>query len=268
MRSGKALLRPYFIVNTAEKLLGPLNCDGLVVKSDPIPAYFLRRLRHPLNKAGSKSRFHTEAVAKGSKKRSTTMKRNMNSLKRAFTPTMTLAVALAILIFIPTQATAHASIDTDACTVALGQHLLNVAAYQSGTLGAKHCGQLPKTGQVSLFIDFDDRDLRRLPIAVDLYEGHPSPGEMALVSLPAQMYPQGSIAIERTFDAPGEYTAVIVLSEHGGTIKNSFSFTVGNSVAGLNGEAPIWIFFAMIAAAGAALYRVVTTRSPAPARPA
>lgn len=98
VRSGKALLRPYFIVNTAEKLLGPLNCDGLVVKSDPIPACFLRRLRHPLNKAGSKSRFHTEAVAKGSKKRSTTMKRNMNSLKRAFTPTMTLAVALAIAI--------------------------------------------------------------------------------------------------------------------------------------------------------------------------
>ncbi|MFH0341354.1 MAG: hypothetical protein ACHBNF_04320 [Chromatiales bacterium] len=196
------------------------------------------------------------------------MKRNMNSLKRVFTATMTLAVALAILIFIPTQATAHTSVDTDACTVALGEHLLNVAAYQSGTFGAKYCGQLPKTGQVSLFIDFDDRDLRRLPIAVDLYDGHPSPREMALVSLPAQMYPQGSIVIDRTFDVPGEYTAVIALSEHGGTRKNSFSFTVGNSAAGLIGETPVSIFFVMIAAAGAALYRVVTTRSPVPARPA
>lgn len=187
------------------------------------------------------------------------MKRNSNSLKRVFT-----MGAVATLILIPTQATAHggASVDTDACTVAVGHHQLNVATYQSGTFGTKYGRQLPKTGQVSLFIDFDDRHqhLRRLPIAVDVYEG-PSPRERALVSLPAQMYPQGSIAIEHTFDAPGEYTAVIALSEQGGTLKNSFSFTVGNSATGLNGAAPVSMFLLLVITAGAAVHRVVATKS-------
>lgn len=194
------------------------------------------------------------------------MNRNGKSLTRVVTRTMTSAVAFAILTFMPTQATAHVSVDTGACTVALGQHLVNVAAYQSGTFGTKYCGRLPKTGRVSLFIDFDDRDLRRLPIAVDLYKGHPSPRQTALMSLPARMYPQGSIAIESTFEAPGEYTAVMRLSEQGGSVKNSFSFTVGKGTAGLNGRAPVSVLFLMIAVAGAVLYRAVT-RGPVPARP-
>lgn len=194
------------------------------------------------------------------------MKRNMKTLKRVFIPTGALTLALATLIFIPAQATAHGErVELDACTVAVGHHQLNVASYQSGTFGTNYCQHLPKTGPVSLFIDLDDRHLRSLPIAIEIYESHASPQSRALVSLPARTYPQGSIVIEHPINAPGKYVAVIALSEDGGTFKSSFPFTVGSSAAGFSGEPPVSVFLLLVIAAGVALYRIVAPRIPTPA---
>jgi hypothetical protein len=102
-----------------------------------------------------------------------------------------------------------------------------------------------------------------ISIAVEIYEGRRSPRSRALVSLPARTYPHGSIAIEHSINAPGEYATVIALSEDGGIFKSIFPFTVGSSAAGLSGEPPVSVFVLLVVGAGAALYRVVATRSQA-----
>jgi len=80
----------------------------------------------------------------------------------------------------------------------------------------RYCRELPNTGTTFLGIDFIDRDVRQLPIALKVVEesGDTGDSERVLKALPAKRYPHGVAEMRVDFDRPGHYALVVEFGDH------------------------------------------------------
>lgn len=114
------------------------------------------------------------------------------------------------------------------CLITTDFYIVHFTAFQppSGGTGdarqrreefRRYCRELPQTGVTYFGIDFMDRDVRHLPIALRVVEerGEGEAGEVmrTLKEIPPRPYPQGVAALKVDFDRPGHYALVVQFGE-------------------------------------------------------
>lgn len=107
------------------------------------------------------------------------------------------------------------------CMITTDFYIVHLTAYQEPKAGSKKrhtfkpfCQELPEAGSSFLAIDFLDRDLRQLPVGMEVFElkDNPEGGEMidgaSIAISPAQIYKNGVAQIQANFPEPGHYVLV------------------------------------------------------------
>lgn len=100
----------------------------------------------------------------------------------------------------------------DECLISTDLHIVHFSAFQPAAEGSKaenfqrYCQELPRVGTAYLSVDFVDRDVRHLPIALKVVEEDAQGAALRTLSeLPAKIYPQGVASVQVTFDRIGRY---------------------------------------------------------------
>lgn len=183
------------------------------------------------------------------------------------TLTISIILTLCAVSLLPTKAAAHggASVEATGCEVSAGAYQLQFSSYQSGGFGQKYCERVPEPGQTSLFIDFDNRQLRTVPITVEVIEGsHHGDGVNTVLSVPAKVYAQGSIELDHAFKQPGEYVVIARFADGAERFEARFPFTVGGGTAAARFVAdsgPLLMLLVLLVAVAGGLYHFSTHRS-------
>ena len=105
-------------------------------------------------------------------------------------------------------------------------------------------------------MDFLDRGVRRLPVAVRVVEeSHEDPSEVApasrmLVDVPAKIYPTGIIEVEAALNKPGRYAVLLTVDKKDQTGKGQVRIPLQVALDTL----PPLLFIGLAAAVAAALY--------------
>ncbi len=107
------------------------------------------------------------------------------------------------------------------CMITTDFYIVHLSAYQvpKKTTKKRHtfkpfCQELPEHGASFLAIDFIDRDLRQMPIGMQVVElkDNPEGGDMidgkTIAQTPAQIYKTGVVQIEADFPKPGHYALI------------------------------------------------------------
>ncbi len=83
-----------------------------------------------------------------------------------------------------------------------------------------YCQELPEDGLTYLAIDFIDRDLRQMPVEMQVVEALPDPeaeGEMkdgaTIAHEPVKQYSTGVAQIQANFPKPGQYTLIVSVGD-------------------------------------------------------
>ncbi len=148
-------------------------------------------------------------------------------------------------------------INTNAYSVHFSAYLQSSADDMLSTdMFLPYCQEIPSTGKAHFTMDFLDRGVRRLPVAVRVMkESGDDPSEVApasrmLVDVPAKIYPTGIIEVEAALNKPGRYTVLLTVDkqDHAGK---------GQVRIPLQVAAGTWsplLFIGLAAAVAAALY--------------
>jgi hypothetical protein len=139
-------------------------------------------------------------------------------------PTLTTLLFFLFLgIHLPASAQSPLSDPTKSleCMITTDFYIVHLSAYQEPKKDGKKrhtfkpfCQELPEAGASFLAIDFIDRDLRKMPIGMQVMElkENPEGGEMIdgkiIAQLPAQNYKTGVAQIQVDFPKPGHYALV------------------------------------------------------------
>ncbi len=132
--------------------------------------------------------------------------------------------------------------EEDECLISTDLHIVHFSAFQPAAEGSKaenfqrYCRELPRVGTAYLSIDFVDRDVRRLPIALKVVEEDTQGAVLRTLSeLPAKTYPQGVASVQVAFDRVGHYA--LLLQFQGGELADELRIpiTVGLSFV------PMWL---------------------------
>ena len=119
-----------------------------------------------------------------------------------------------------------------------------------------YCQEIPSTGKAHFTMDFLDRGVRRLPVAVRVVEeSDDDPSEVApasrmLVDVPAKIYPTGIIEVQAALNKPGRYAVLLTVDKKDHTGKGQVRIPL--QVA--PGTWPPLLFIGLAAAVAAALY--------------
>jgi len=142
---------------------------------------------------------------------------------------------LVFFIFAGTQNYVHAEAQDKydpkknlTCLITTDFYIVHLTTYQepkkdSGSKRNKfepYCQELPKDGLTYLAIDFIDRDLRQMPVEMQVVEALPNPeveGEMkdgaTIAHEPVKQYTTGVAQIQANFPKPGQYTLIVSVGD-------------------------------------------------------
>ncbi|MGH8613042.1 MAG: hypothetical protein ACREYF_13735 [Gammaproteobacteria bacterium] len=148
-------------------------------------------------------------------------------------------------------------INTNAYSVHFSAYLQSSADDVLSTdMFLSYCQEIPSTGKAHFTMDFLDRRVRRLPVAVRVVEesaDEPSevaPASRMLVDVPAKIYPTGIIEVEAALNKPGHYAVLLAVDSKGnpgkGQVRIPFQVAPGTW--------PPLLFIGLAAAVAAALY--------------
>lgn len=139
--------------------------------------------------------------------------------------------AIALMGVAPSAALAHGavSMDQDVCKLTVGPHQMHFAGYQPKFTRSEFCEDIPQVGKTIVVLDFVDDRLRDLKSSVKIVRPAPNGQgpEMAVYELPPKTYPNGSIAIDYTFEGPGQFVGIVTVGEGDSMHVGRFPFTVG-----------------------------------------
>ena len=185
-------------------------------------------------------------------------------------------IAFIACIVPPVQAQlmlAHEGHHSGDCAIKNGAFPVAFSAYEKpkGALPPQHayCDHVPEgVGELHLTVDLTDPDSREIPIAVRLVmEGHGEGGH-EILSLPAKVYPSGSITFETTFDDLGQY-ALLLDTEKNGKMTNAVRIPIHVGGGGGHGSHGGGIgateIALVVAAAGVAAFFLMRRRTSAKA---
>jgi len=124
------------------------------------------------------------------------------------------------------------------CEIEIGPDVIQIVSYMPDRSRDRFCSEFPATGRILLTIDLVATRLRDMPIEVRLVREPKGPldendelASLTVATLPARVYPGGSVVVEHIFDTPGNYAAFITAAEPSGTRRTTrFGFTVGGSL--------------------------------------
>jgi len=131
------------------------------------------------------------------------------------------------------------AIDKDYCTFRASGYTFHFTAYQPETLAGKElCKTVPSTEEAVLVLDFVDEALRKIPIRVSI-EKEQETDYVSIQSMPAQLYPSGSMFVPFLKPTEGKYKVIIDLESENVTehVENhpsaaTFSFAVSDAGPG------------------------------------
>ncbi|MFH0343480.1 MAG: hypothetical protein ACHBNF_15450 [Chromatiales bacterium] len=111
-------------------------------------------------------------------------------------------------------------INTNAYSVHFSAYLQSSADNMLSTdMFLPYCQEIPSTGKAHFTMDFLDRSVRRLPVAVRVVEeSGEDPSEVAsasrmLVDVPAKIYPTGIIEVQAALNRPGRYAVLLTVDK-------------------------------------------------------
>ncbi|MDQ3563830.1 MAG: hypothetical protein M3436_06710 [Pseudomonadota bacterium] len=117
----------------------------------------------------------------------------------------------------PVFAHGGAAIEFDTCVVSLGKYTMHFTAYQQATGGEEHCWDVPSPGKTILVFDLVETVMRSKPAELRIVEMGKTGGIGGVVKtiahVPTQVFPQGMIDVEASFEAEKKYIAVLVMSD-------------------------------------------------------
>jgi hypothetical protein len=174
------------------------------------------------------------------------------------------AIALAVLglLAMAGAATAHGSLtmDQDRCVLRLGKMLIHFAGYQPDKeRTTEFCEDIPNVGRTVVVLDFVDDKLRDIPIEVRIIRDDGTMddhGKPAVLSVPAKLYPTGTLTFSHTFDAPGKFVGLVMASSTPSTTSMSmarFPFSVGTA------GAKAWTRYTLLAAGLVGIMAILTS---------
>lgn len=153
------------------------------------------------------------------------------------------AIALVVIALAPMPAFSHGALamDDDRCKLKIGRYQMHFAGYQPH--GAKSqkpfsefCEDIPASGQVYVVLDLIDRELRAMPISVQVLEDRgPDKDNIAPVvfEVPPESHPTGSLSYRYTFDKPGRFVGLVTAGSGADRMVARFPFSVGRQVGWL-----------------------------------
>ncbi|MGH8513846.1 MAG: hypothetical protein ACREV8_07870 [Gammaproteobacteria bacterium] len=126
-----------------------------------------------------------------------------------------------------------------------------------GDMFLPYCQEIPATGKAHFTMDFLDRGVRRLPVAIRVVEeSDDDPSEVApapkmLVDVPAKIYPTGIIEVQAALNKPGRYAVLLTVDKKDRTGKGQVRIPL--QVA-LGTTWPPLLYIGLAAAIAVALY--------------
>jgi len=159
------------------------------------------------------------------------------------------------------------------CMITTDFYIVHLTSYQAPKPGAKKrhtfkpfCQELPEQGLSHLALDFIDRDLRQMPIGMEVLEliDNPEGGEMidgkSIALSPAQTYKTGVAQIQADFPKPGHYVLVASVGDDMFADKIRIPLRVGiGSAFSLSFLYP-YLFFILAAGIAYGIYRFFVYR--------
>ncbi len=113
------------------------------------------------------------------------------------------------------KAYAKPSPSEDECLISTDFHIVHFSAFQPGASQQgnrfkRYCQQLPRVALSYFGIDFLDRDVRQLPVALAVVEEN-SQGKpvRTLTEIAPKIYSQGVASLQVNFDRPGHYAVLV-----------------------------------------------------------
>ena len=137
------------------------------------------------------------------------------------------SLSLLIIFLVPQTVRSHGGvgIEQDSCVERVGSSLIHFSAYQPEVSPTEEfCTSLPQVGSTILVFDLVDEALRKRPTALRVVETGDA-GPRIVLDVPAQTYLNGVVNADITFDAPGQYEAIVTLENPHEQI--TFPFNVG-----------------------------------------
>ncbi len=161
------------------------------------------------------------------------------------------------------------------CLITTDFYIVHLTAYQEPKNLSKSkkrkkfepfCQTLPNDGPSFLSIDFIDRDLRKMSIAMRVIEEaeDPKSGEMvevkAIADKPAQIYKNGVAQIQADFPKPGHYALIAMVGDDMFADKIRIPLRVGIGEAFSWGTFFPYIIFIITALLSYGIYRYFSSR--------
>lgn len=148
-------------------------------------------------------------------------------------------------------------INTNAYSVHFSAYLQSSAdGVLSTDMFLPYCQEIPSTGKAHFTMDFLDRGVRRLPVAVRVVEEpdedptEVAPGSRMLLDVPAKIYPTGIIEVQAALNKPGRYAVLLTVDKTDHTGKGQVRIPLQVAL----GTWPPLLFIGLAAAVAAALY--------------
>ncbi len=150
------------------------------------------------------------------------------------------------------------------CVVSTNAYSVHFSAYLqssaddvlSSDMFLPYCQEIPSTGKAHFTMDFLDRGVRRLPVAVRVVEesaedpSEVAPASRRLVDVPAKIYPTGIIEVQAALNKPGRYAVLLTVDKKDHTGKGQVKIPLQVAL----GTWPPLLFIGLAAAVAAALY--------------
>jgi hypothetical protein len=156
---------------------------------------------------------------------------NRRKVPSASVMVFSLCSVLSVAIVSLGHARAHGSVsmEHDACKLKLGPYAMHFSGYQPDASRQQFCEDISSIGRTIVVLDFLDEALRDLPITVRISRTEDNGAQRGapIYQVAQQTYPAGSIALEYSFDAPGNFVGEVVVADKG--LVATFPFTVGRS---------------------------------------
>ncbi len=138
------------------------------------------------------------------------------------------SLSLSIILLVPQTVRSHGGvgIEQDSCVERVGSSLIHFSAYQPEVSPTEEfCTSLPHVGSTILVFDLVDEVLRKRPAALRVVQTGDAAKPRLILDVPAQTYLNGVVNADITFDAPGQYEAIVTLENPYEQI--TFPFNVG-----------------------------------------
>ena len=154
------------------------------------------------------------------------------------------------------------------CMITTDFYIVHLTSYQQPKADSKKrhtfkpfCKELPEHGPSHLALDFIDRDLRKMPIGMEVIEllDNPDGAEMvdgkSIALIKPQTYKTGVAQIQADFPAPGHYALIATVGDDMFADKIRIPLRVGIGSAFSIAFLYPYLFFILVAAIAYGIYR-------------